>query len=105
MKRLFYTISEVAELLDVPQPTLRFWEKQFTQLNPSRNEGGKRRYTESDIEVIKQIIFLREKENLKLDGVKHHLDHNKTDVEKKQELIARLTKLRGNLLGIRNQIE
>ncbi len=105
MERLYYSISEVSDEFHVPQPTLRYWEKEFEQLKPHRNDKGTRFYTKEDMEVIRQIIFLRDNDKLKISGIKHQLSNNKTDVEKKQEIIKRLQKLRGNLLGIRNHID
>lgn len=34
--KLYYKISEVAEMLDVPVSTIRFWEKEFKELKPVR---------------------------------------------------------------------
>ena len=104
MQRLYYSIAEVSELLDVPQYTLHYWEREFEQLKPKRNEKGKRFYTQDDVEIIRKIIFLRDNEKLKVSGIKHRLNTNKSDVEIKQEIINRLKKLRGNLIGLRNQI-
>lgn len=36
----FRTISEVADVLDVPQHVLRFWESKFTQVKPMKRGGG-----------------------------------------------------------------
>ena len=38
----FRTISEVAEILDVQQHVLRFWETKFTQVKPLKRGGGRR---------------------------------------------------------------
>ena len=31
LSKQYYKIKEVAEILDVPQSTLRFWEKEFQE--------------------------------------------------------------------------
>jgi len=42
--KLYYSISEVAAMFDVNESLLRFWEKEFPQLNPKKgathNEKG-----------------------------------------------------------------
>jgi DNA-binding transcriptional MerR regulator len=54
------TIKEVSERLDIPKPTLRFWEKELEGIIvPLRSLGGQRRYTESHIPVFEQINKLR----------------------------------------------
>ncbi len=55
-----FTISELSEKLDIPKPTLRFWEKELGGIIvPLRSSGGQRRYTESHIPVFEQIKNLR----------------------------------------------
>ena len=58
MEKLFYSISEVAEMFHVNQSNLRFWEKEFKQLKPKRNDKGTRFYSPGDIQIIKLIIYL-----------------------------------------------
>ena len=55
MEKLYYSIAEVADMFAVKQSLLRYWETEFPQLNPKRNDKGRRFYTASDIEVVKQI--------------------------------------------------
>ncbi len=56
------TIQQASYELNIPKPTLRFWEREFDGiLVPARSEGGQRRYTESNIHVISKIKELREK--------------------------------------------
>ena len=57
MEKLYYSISEVAEMLNVNQSNLRFWEKEFKQLKPKRNDKGTRFYTQEDINVLKKIML------------------------------------------------
>jgi len=57
MEKLYYSISEVASMFNVNQSNLRFWEKEFKQLKPRRNEKGTRFYTNEDIVTIKTNYF------------------------------------------------
>ncbi|WP_412057884.1 MerR family transcriptional regulator [Bartonella sp. DGB2] len=54
----FRTISEVAELLDLPQHVLRFWETRFSQIKPMKRGGGRRYYRPHDIDLLQGIKFL-----------------------------------------------
>ncbi len=51
----FRTIREVAEIIDVPQHVLRFWESKFRQVNPLKRGGGRRYYRPDDVILIKRI--------------------------------------------------
>ncbi len=42
IKKIYYTIAEVAAVVDQPTSTLRFWESQFEWIRPKRNGRGER---------------------------------------------------------------
>ena len=73
MEKLYYSISEVARKLNVPQSTLRFWEKEFPQLRPSLSSGGTRRYTYDDIDTAQLILYLTRHCHLSLEGARHRM--------------------------------
>jgi DNA-binding transcriptional MerR regulator len=100
MEKRFYSISEVAGLLKISQSKLRFWEKEFRQLKPRRNEGGTRFYTADDMEVVKQIMFLVDQQKLTLDGARQGLSQKKDQVSKQQEMVERLKRVRAELRGL-----
>ena len=67
------TIQQVSQKLDVPKPTLRFWEKEFEGiLVPLRTNGGQRRYAPEHVSVIKKIKMLK-KAGLSLVEIKRKL--------------------------------
>lgn len=103
MERIFYSIAEVSEMLCITQPTLRHWERQFKQLAPHRS-NGRRFYTKQDIEVVKQIDYLRREEHLSIDAIKKRLSDNRSEVEKKQQAIERLRNIRNTLQSIKQSI-
>jgi len=65
----FRTISEVAELLDVPQHVLRFWETKFTLLRPLKRGGGRRYYRPEDIDLLRRIRRLLYDDGYTIKGV------------------------------------
>ena len=67
------TIQQVSEKLDVPKPTLRFWEREFEGiLVPLRTNGGQRRYAPEHVSVIEEIKMLK-KAGLSLVDIKRKL--------------------------------
>jgi len=71
--RQFLTIQQVSQKLDVPKPTLRFWEREFVGiLVPLRTNGGQRRYTPEHVSVIEEIKMLK-KAGLSLVEIKRKL--------------------------------
>jgi len=100
MEKLYYSISEVATMFNVNQSNLRFWEKEFKQLKPRRNDKGTRFYTNDDIAIIKKIIFLVEEQKLTLEGAKRRMSQKMDVVSKQQVLVERLKTIRQELKGI-----
>ncbi len=72
--KLYYSISEVAELTQLQPYTLRAWEKEFACLRPRRARGGKNRaYRERDIGIILLLKRLLYEECYTTQGVKKKL--------------------------------
>jgi DNA-binding transcriptional MerR regulator len=72
--KLYYSISEVAELTQLQPYTLRAWEKEFACLRPRRARGGKNRaYKERDIGIILLLKRLLYEERYTTQGVKKKL--------------------------------
>lgn len=105
MEKIYHSISEVSEMLDISLSNLRFWEKEFTQLSPKRNDKGTRFYTADDIQLIKQIQHLVNDRKLTLEGAKRMLSDKKDQVAKQQEIVERLKTVRNELIGISKQLE
>jgi len=72
-QKLYYSISEVSELFDLNASTLRFWEKEFEFLKPSKNKKGNRLFTQKDIEHIAQIVELVKLKGFTIQGAKDQL--------------------------------
>ncbi len=104
--KLYYTIAEVSEELNLPQPTLRFWETEFKQLKPRRNPRGSRCYTKQDVDFIKQVVYLTDDCGYTLEGAKKQLLNRKAShLEAESELAANLKELRDFLLDIKKGLK
>ena len=57
--KLYYSISEVAQITRLEPYVLRFWEKEFPMLKPKKNRGGNRIYQKQDIEIVNRIKHLQ----------------------------------------------
>lgn len=78
-----YSIKEVSQKLDIPQGTIRQWEKDFKGiLEIPRDKENSRYYTEIEIETLNNIKTMREK-NLSKEIIKNLLE-NKPEEEKKK---------------------
>jgi len=101
MKKLFYSIKDVAAQLNVNPSLLRFWEKEFPQLKPRKNAKGTRFYTTDDIQLLKEIHYLVKDLHLTLEGARQRLKTSKDEIARKQEIAERLRHIRQELLNMR----
>lgn len=73
--KLYYSIGELSDALDVQQSTLRYWEDEFDRLNPDHSPGGQRRYRQDDVETVLKIRHLLRDEQFKIDGARKKLQN------------------------------
>lgn len=95
MAKLFYSTSEVAEMLNVNVSRIRFYEKKFN-LRFKRN-GQDRQITEKDIDVLRDIIVNADKGGLTLKGVKRKISNKSDENKAKNALKAKLLTIRAFL--------
>jgi DNA-binding transcriptional MerR regulator len=58
--KLFFKIGEVASLLDVKTHVLRYWETEFSALQPVKSRTNQRLYRRKDVEtalLIKELLY------------------------------------------------
>jgi len=77
IKKLYYSIGEVAEMTELKPYVLRYWETEFPILKPSKNRAGNRVYRDSDIELIFHIKDLLYDQKYTIEGARQQLDHYK----------------------------
>jgi len=105
-EKLYYSISEVSEMFDLNASTLRFWEKEFDVLSPTKNKKGNRLFTKKDIENIAQIVDLVKNKGFTIQGAREQLKNKsnlKPGAELNQEVIERLQKIKEKLLKLRDE--
>lgn len=97
-KRLFYSIQEVADHFAVNVSLLRFWEKEFDNINPKKTAGGTRQYTREDIRQVEVVYRLVKEKGMTLKGARQTLKIKKDDETRRAEAISRLTEIKRELL-------
>lgn len=104
IEKLYYSIGEVAEMLDVPVSTVRFWDNEFDVLKPMKNKKGNRLFTQNDLKNIRIIHHLLKDEGMTLSGVKKRMTAKWEETDYKYEINESLQKIKSMLLGIRDSI-
>jgi len=73
IKKLYYSIGDVSEMTGLKQYVLRYWETEFSILNPAKNKAGNRTYKDEDIKIIRHIKELLYDKKFTIRGAKQYL--------------------------------
>ena len=103
--KLYYSISEVAQMFDVNESLLRFWEKEFPQLSPKKGSRGVRQYRKEDIETVKLIYQLVKERGMTLPGARQRMKDNKENTLRNFEIVDRLKAIREELLSMKRALD
>ena len=103
--KLYYSISEVAEQFGVSESLLRFWEKQFPQINPRKSGRNVRQYTAEDIEQIRLIYNLVKVRGFKLAAARKMLNANRLGADRSADVLHTLMGVRDDLKALKKQLD
>jgi len=100
--KTFYRIGEVSRLLQVEPYVIRFWEKEFNQIKPTRTSSGHRLYRKKDVESLILIRKLLYEQRFTISGAKKHLAAARRQEETKPH--DRLAEIKETLVEIQDLV-
>ena len=104
--KLYYSIREVAEMFDLNESTLRYWEREFPFLRPKTAGSAKiRQYQEKDIEQIRLIHNLVKVRGFKIAAAKKIINSNRDGADRRAEVMTRLISVRDDLQALKKQLD
>ncbi|HEX8790429.1 MAG TPA: MerR family transcriptional regulator [Polyangiaceae bacterium] len=117
--KLYFRIGEVAELVGVEPHVLRYWEREFRSIRPTKSAKGQRVYSRRDVENLMRVRQLLYSEGFTIAGAKKKLQRAgvEADGEAQVEAVAEesesvqtaepeaSSKTREQLLAMRREIE
>ncbi|MEA3509406.1 MAG: MerR family transcriptional regulator [candidate division NC10 bacterium] len=71
--KLYFRIGEVARLTEIQPYILRYWESEFSLLQPKKSGTGQRLYRKRDIEIIVKIKELLYDQRYTIAGARRRL--------------------------------
>jgi DNA-binding transcriptional MerR regulator len=103
-EKRYYRIGEIAKAFNVNPSLLRFWEKEFKEIQPRKKEGGARKYTPDDVNTIQKIYYLLKEKGLTIEGAKKQLKLKNLTDDRNLELIQKLEQLKSDLVQLRENL-
>jgi DNA-binding transcriptional MerR regulator len=102
-EKRYYSIGEVAKAFNVQPSLLRFWEKEFKEIQPKKKNSGTRKYTSENILTIQFIYHLVKEKGMTLEGAKKQL-RNQSKTVSKETLLARLETVKASLIQLKEKM-
>jgi DNA-binding transcriptional MerR regulator len=107
LSKMYYSIGEVAEFLNVNTSLLRFWEKEFQFEVSKKNKKGNRLFTVKELEKINKIYQLVKIEGYTLDGAKKALKSKEprpqtVTLNQTEQVILKLEQIKSKLLALKS---
>ena len=103
-KKLYYPIGEVAVWFNANTSLIRYWEKEFKQLQPRKTRKGDRLFRAQDIEFLKQIYYLLREKKYSIQGAKTYLKNNKEKANKDIALMDSLKNIKNFLVSLKSSL-
>jgi len=104
VKKLYYPIGEVATWFNVNTSLIRYWEKEFKQLQPRKTRKGDRLFRAQDIEFLRQLYFLLREKKYSIEGAKTYLKNNKEKAEKDIAVLNSLKNIKQFLVSLKESL-
>ena len=102
-EKRYYSIGEVAKAFDVKPSLLRFWEKEFKEIQPKKKQSGTRKYTPENVQTLQYIYHLVKEKGMTLQGAKKQMQ-NQSKAQSKEALLSRLEGLKASLEQLKEHL-
>jgi DNA-binding transcriptional MerR regulator len=76
----YFRIGEVAELVGVEPHVLRYWEREFRAIRPTKSAKGQRVYSRRDVENLMRVRDLLYQDGFTIAGAKKRLGRGAVDL-------------------------
>ena len=83
MKKYYYTIGEVSNLLGVKPYIIRYWETEFPGLNAIKSSGRIRKYNEQQAILLRKIYDLLYNQRYTIEGARKVIKQERTKLQTK----------------------
>ena len=95
-----YTIGEIEYLTGIKANILRYWENVIPCFAPKKNLGGRRVYTERDLEIILRLKYLIYERKFTIEGARDEILRESDAYEANVEAMSAIRDLRRELTQI-----
>ena len=88
----YFTIGEVSKITRIKTHILRYWEKEFDVLEPTKRTGNRRYYSQNDILTILKIHELISVQGFTIEGAKQKISSPSDTLSQDNQALASIKK-------------
>ncbi|MBR4180122.1 MAG: MerR family transcriptional regulator [Treponema sp.] len=92
-----YSIGEVEELTGIKAHVLRYWEEVVPGFSPQKDMGGRRTYTQREVEIIFRLKYLINEKKFTAEGAGQQILEESQALEENADLIRQIHEARSEL--------
>lgn len=100
-----YSIGQVEEITGVKAHVLRYWEEIIPGFAPQKDIGGRRIYSQRELELVMRLKFLIYEKKFTIEGARDQLISEVDSVNDNAELIRQISELRKDLTDLYFEIK
>jgi DNA-binding transcriptional MerR regulator len=102
IEKIYYTVGEVAEMLDESTSLVRFWSTKLSDIiRPHKNRKGNRLFHPDDVRNFKILHYLIKNQGMTLEGARKRLKENQTGEDYNMKIIDSLQAIKKELLDVK----
>ncbi|MCR4954997.1 MAG: MerR family transcriptional regulator [Treponema sp.] len=95
-----YTIGQIEDLTGVKAHVLRYWEEVVPGLSPQKDLGGRRVYTQRELELIFRLKYLITEKKFTAEGAGRQILEEAQVAQDNAELIQQIHEARAELAKV-----
>ena len=95
-----FSIGEMEELTGVKSTVLRYWESEIPTLMPKRDIGGRRVYSQRDLEIVSRLKYLIYTKRYTVEGARKQMLAESAIYATKGDILVALHDLRAQLIDL-----
>ncbi len=95
-----YSIGEAEELTGIKSHILRYWEEVIPGFAPKKDLGGRRIYSQRDIDLILRLKFLINERKFTIEGARDEILRENSNYDTKADTLDSIRQLRSELTGL-----
>jgi len=100
-----FSIGEIEKLTGIKAHILRYWEEVVPSLTPQKDLGGRRTYSQRDVQIILRLKHLIQEKKFTIEGARNQLISEMDMSESVANLVQNINQIKGDLLDLYKLIQ